>query len=128
MTVRDLIVAIDDHDAMLTLYNNSNDPEITRAIYDVFLQRLLAITPMKGSGDLKVILCYRADEIYIGGEGWDFYDGHTWAWMDCWDVEWRPAAEVLAMEVENRTDLSIEEVTMWLLEELGVYLARPRTA
>jgi hypothetical protein len=125
MIVRDLFVEIDDRDELLSVYNREHDPEITREQLDDFVAQLLDTELAPGRDELKVVI--RAmNGIHIAGEGWGMYDHTTWMHMDAWDVEWRPASEVLGLEIDDRVGLSRVTLTMWMLEELGVYLGRPR--
>ena len=126
MIVRDLFTDIEDRDELLVIYNREHDPEITRQQLDDFITQLLAVELVPGEDEIKVLVRNR-DGIHIAGEGWGLYDEATWMHMDAWDVEWRPAAEVLGLEIDDQAGLSRLELTMWMLEELGVYLGRPRT-
>ncbi|PZR72895.1 MAG: hypothetical protein DI537_47125 [Stutzerimonas stutzeri] len=131
MIIRDYIAAIrdDERDELLSLYNLRNDPEIDRPKLDSFITQLLAIEVVAGEDDIFAFTKRHNPTdfiVEIAGEGWGHYDGAEWTYMANWDVEWRPASEVLGLEMHDRLGLSRLELTMWILEELGVYLPEPR--
>lgn len=131
MIIRDLIERMDREVVYRRYAEIFSTPVVSREHFDNFADQLLQITPVSNENMHAQLVDYEGKNIYsmsVTGVGWGMYDDVTWMYMESWDIEYRPASEVLGLVIDiGKCKASLDEITLWLMEELGVYLATPRS-
>lgn len=125
MIIRELFTGV-DREQLLQLYNQTYYPQVDLPSLNSFLDSILAL-PVVESDKLLVKLTKRRGYVGIAGFGFDQYDSKSIHYGQ-WDIEWRPAVEVLGYHFEDHTGDGLSEINIasLMLEELGVYLGHHR--